>query len=136
MRLIERYLFRQLVGPTVLATLALASLALLPRLGEDFFPSVDTGQIRLHLRARTGTRVESTAALVDRVEAQLRQLIPAAELGGVLDNIGLPVSGINLSYSTSGPIGEGDADVLITLKDGHAPSARYVQLLREQLPRA
>ena len=134
--LLQRALARKALVLPAMLLFALASLALLPRLGEDFFPSVDTGQIRLHLRARTGTRVESTAALVDRVEAQVRQLIPAAELGGVLDNIGLPVSGINLSYSTSGPIGEGDADVLITLKDGHAPSARYVQTLREQLPRA
>ncbi|PZP32056.1 MAG: RND transporter [Roseateles depolymerans] len=116
---------------------ALLSLGLLgSQLGQDFFPGVDTGQIRLHLRARTGTRVESTAALVDQVERRVRQIIPAAQLDGMLDNIGLPVSGINLSYSTSGQIGEGDADILVTLKDGHAPSAGYVATLREQLPLA
>ncbi|MET0518541.1 MAG: efflux RND transporter permease subunit [Burkholderiaceae bacterium] len=115
---------------------ALGSLALIPLLGEDFFPSVDTGQIRLHLRARTGTRVESTASLVDQVEAKLRSTIPPQELEGVLDNIGMPVSGINLTYSTSGQIGEGDADLLITLADKHAPSADYVRQLREQLPQA
>ncbi|MFX7941986.1 hypothetical protein ABTK32_18960, partial [Acinetobacter baumannii] len=77
----------------------------LPGLGQDFFPVVDAGQIKLHLRARTGLRIEETAALCDHVEALIRQVIPAAELQSIVDNIGLPYSGINLSYSTSAPVG-------------------------------
>lgn len=110
-----------------------AAFALLPTLGSDFFPTVDGGQIRLHLRAPTGIRIEETAALCDAVEAAIREVIPAAELGDVVDNIGLPYSGINLSYSTSAPIGPGDADVLISLNEGHRPSAGYVRALRQHL---
>ena len=97
----------------------------------DFFPSVDTGEI-LHLRAPTGTRIE-TARLTDEVEAKIRGVIPADQLAGVLDNIGVPVSGINLTYDASDPIGTGDADVLITLKPNHASTAAYVATLRNVL---
>ena len=99
----------------------------------DFFPSVDTGEIRLHLRAPTGTRIEETARLTDEVEAKIRGVIPADQLAGVLDNIGVPVSGINLTYDASDPIGTGDADVLITLKPNHASTAAYVATLRNVL---
>jgi multidrug efflux pump subunit AcrB len=85
------------------------SLGLVFLLGEDFFPVVDAGQLRLHLRARTGTRIEETARLVDEVEQSIRRQIPADELDGVLDNIGIPGSGISLSYSNNGLIGTGDA---------------------------
>lgn len=105
------------------------------QVGEDFFPAVDGGQIRLHLRARTGTRIEETVRLTDQVEAAIREEIPAAEIGGVLDNIGIPTSGISLSYSNSGLIGTGDADILISLRPGHGPTAEYVRRLRTRLNR-
>ena len=110
-----------------------ASLLLLPLLGRDFFPASDTGEIRLHLRAQTGTRIEQTARLVDEVEQHIRTLIPASQLDTMLDNIGLPVSGINLTYDSSLPVGSSDADILVSLKAGHKPTARYVTLLRDRL---
>jgi multidrug efflux pump subunit AcrB len=103
--------------------------------GQDFFPTVDTGEIRLHLRAPTGTRIEETARLTDHIESRVRQLIPAQELRSVLDNIGLPVSGINLTYDSSSPIGSADADILISLRPQHKPSAHYVDQLRVDLNR-
>jgi multidrug efflux pump subunit AcrB len=105
----------------------------LPGLGQDFFPTVDSGQIKMHLRARTGLRIEETAALVDSVEALIRQTIPAAELSSIVDNIGLPYSGINLAYSTSAPVGPSDADIFIALKEKHHPSAEYQRRLRRSL---
>jgi len=116
------------------AIIAFPINAWLPGLGQDFFPQVDAGQIRLHLRARTGTRIEQTTALCDEVEAEIKKLIPAEEIGSIVDNIGLPYSGINLAYSTSAPVGPGDADILISLKEGHAPTADYVRELRKTLP--
>jgi multidrug efflux pump subunit AcrB len=105
-------------------------------LGRDLFPQVDTGQIKLHMRAPTGTRIERTAVIADDVEAVIREVIPADELDTILDNIGLPYSGINLSYSNSGTIGTFDADILISLKPGHQPSEKYVNLLPEHLRKA
>jgi multidrug efflux pump subunit AcrB len=111
-----------------------AGFLLLPFLGQDFFPSVDAGQVRLHLRARSGTRIEQTSALCDQVEATIRRVIPAGELVSLVDNIGVPYSGLNLAYSTSAPIGTGDADILIELKPGHhAPTEGYVRTLRARL---
>jgi multidrug efflux pump subunit AcrB len=104
-------------------------------LGQDFFPSVDAGRFRLHLRARTGTRIEETAKLVEEVESVIRREIPASEMSGILDNIGIPTSGIALSYSNNGLIGPGDADVLVDLKEGHQPTDDYVRLLRLKLNR-
>ncbi|MDR8728037.1 efflux RND transporter permease subunit [Burkholderia pseudomultivorans] len=112
-----------------------ASTGLFAVAGQDFFPSVDTGEIRLHLRAPTGTRIEQTARLTDQVEARVRAVIPAHEMAGILDNIGVPVSGINLTYDSSDPIGAGDADVMITLKPNHRPTATYVARLRNVLNR-
>ncbi|EMH3016054.1 efflux RND transporter permease subunit [Burkholderia multivorans] len=111
----------------------IASAGLYAFAGQDFFPSVDTGEIRLHLRAPTGTRIEETARLTDEVEAKIRTVIPPRELAGVLDNIGVPVSGINLTYDSSDPIGSEDADVMITLRPDHAPTAAYVATLRNVL---
>jgi multidrug efflux pump subunit AcrB len=111
----------------------LVSFALVPMLGRNFFPSVDAGQIKLHIRAKTGTRIEETARLCDEIERQIRKQIPAAEIKNVVDNIGLPVSGINLTYSNSSPIGPGDADILVSLSEGHRPTEEYVKLLRESL---
>jgi multidrug efflux pump subunit AcrB len=110
-----------------------ASFALLPWLGEDFFPAVDSGQFKLHMRAHTGTRIEETANLCDQVEDAIRQMIPPGEIDSVIDNIGLPYSSINLSYSNSAPIGPADADVLVTLKPGHGPTDEYVHDLRLRL---
>src|ERR1043166_1410623 len=93
-----------------------ASWHLVPFLGQNFFPSVDAGMFRLHVRAPTGTRIEQTAKLVDRVEAAIRAQIPANELEGIIDNIGLPISGINLSYDNSGISGPADGDILVSLK--------------------
>jgi multidrug efflux pump subunit AcrB len=109
------------------------SFALVPWLGEDFFPAVDGGQFKLHFRARTGTRIEETASLCDRVETSIRELIPARELSSIIDNIGLPYSSINLSYSNSAPIGPSDADILVTLNKGHRPTEEYVHDLRARL---
>jgi multidrug efflux pump subunit AcrB len=107
---------------------------LLPWLGSDFFPTVDAGQVRLHLRARSGTRLEETARLCDAVEARITQIIPPQDLDSLIDNIGVPYSGINLSYSTSAPVGPGDADIMIALRaDRHRPTAEYVRMLRAQL---
>ncbi|MGA2961247.1 MAG: efflux RND transporter permease subunit [Candidatus Korobacteraceae bacterium] len=112
------------------------SLGLVFVLGEDFFPSVDAGLIRLHLRGRAGLRVEETARLTDEVENVLRREIPKAELQTMLDNIGVPYSGLNLSYSTSGVIGTSDAEILIALNsEHHHPTAGYVERLRQELPR-
>ena len=118
------------------AAIVAASFLLVPFLGADFFPAVDAGQIKLHVRAPTGTRIEETARLCDRIEAAIRRIIPAAELGTVIDNIGLPVSGINITYSNSGVIGPADADILLDLKAGHAPTDDYIRRLRERLPGA
>jgi CzcA family heavy metal efflux pump len=112
------------------------SLGLFAFLGEDFFPQVDAGLLRLHVRARPGLRVEETARLCDQVEAALREEIPHGEVQTILDNIGLPNSGINQSYSSSGTIGTSDAEILIALDpEHHSPTADHIRHLREALPR-
>jgi len=111
-----------------------ASCGLFTVLGRDFFPSVDAGLIRLHFRAPTGTRIEETARLADHIESAIRRTVPAAELDTVLDNLGLPYSGINLSYSNAGTIGTFDGEIQIALKKDHAPTADYVKKLRAALP--
>ena len=109
----------------------LSSLALLiPWLGRDFFPSVDSGSFKLHMRGPTGMRIEETANLCDHVEQAIREQIPAAEVDTVIDNIGLPYSGINLSYSNSAPVGTSDADILVTLSAKHHPTDNYIHQLR------
>jgi multidrug efflux pump subunit AcrB len=115
---------------------ALASVGILtPSLGQDFFPSVDSGSFKIHVRARTGTRIEETAALCDHVDATIRQNIPGDEIVNVVDNIGLPYSGLNLSYSTSAPIGPADADIQVQLTEKHHPTDAYVENLRTLLAR-
>jgi multidrug efflux pump subunit AcrB len=111
------------------------SFALLPFVGEDFFPTVDSGEFKIHLRAPTGTRIEDTAALCDRVEDDIRRQIPPSELETIIDNIGVPYSSINLSYSTSAPIGPGDADIQVELAAKHRPAKEYVRILRARLGR-
>ncbi|MGA7244834.1 MAG: efflux RND transporter permease subunit [Terracidiphilus sp.] len=115
---------------------ALGSVALLvPWLGQDFFPAVDAGQFKIHVRARTGTRIEETAALCDHIDATIREHIPSNEVVTIVDNIGLPYSGLNLSYSTSAPIGPADADIQVQLTPKHHPTDEYVQELRGALAR-
>lgn len=113
----------------------LLSCLLYPVLGRDFFPSVDAGQIRLHMRAPTGTRIEETARLADEVEAAIRELVPKDQLETILDNLGVPNSGINLSYSNAGTIGTLDGEILLSLRDGHRPTDEFVSLLRAELPK-
>src|SRR5271163_1365398 len=114
----------------------LGSMAILiPWLGQDFFPSVDSGSFKLHLRAPTGMRIEETANLCDLVERSIRSQIPAGEVQSVIDNIGLPYSGINLSYSNSAPVGTQDADVLVNLSANHHPTDDYIRQLRLTLPK-
>src|SRR5690606_23060689 len=124
---------RRVFAPLFLGFCVL-STGLYTQLGRDFFPSVDAGQIRLHFRMPTGTRIEETARHADLINAAIREIIPAEELGTLLDNLGLPYSGINLSYSNAGTIGTLDGETLIALKPGHAPSEKYVNLLRRELP--
>ncbi len=117
-----------------LGFLFVSSALIFPWLGSDFFPTVDAGQMKLHIRAPTGTRVEETAKYCDKIDARIRQIIPAKDLESIVDNIGLPNSGINLSYSNSAPVGPADADILISLKRGHKPTADYMRKLRATLP--
>jgi multidrug efflux pump subunit AcrB len=111
------------------------SFVLVPWVGQDFFPAVDSGQFKLHLRAPTGTRIEETALLCDQVDETIREIIPKKQLENIVDNIGLPYSGLNLSYSNSAPIGPQDADILVALNEGHRPTAGYVHDLRLELNR-
>ncbi len=120
----------------VMASSALLAFPLgpLPGLGQDFFPAVDAGQIKLHMRARAGTRIEETAALADAVEASVRRTIPRNEIASIVDNIGVPYSGINLAYSTSNPVGPSDADIFISLNPGHSRTDGHIRALRRALP--
>ncbi len=133
-RLLERVLHHRRAFLLAFFSACLGSLAVLvPWLGQDFFPTVDAGSFKLHLRAPTGMRIENTAFLCDLVENSIRQQVPAAEVQSIIDNIGLPYSGINLSYSNSAPIGTSDADILVTLTPNHHPTANYVNQLRLSL---
>jgi multidrug efflux pump subunit AcrB len=113
----------------------LASFALVPFIGSNFFPQVDSGQILMHARVPVGTRVEETAARFARIEDAIRRVIPSDQIETLVDNIGLPPSSINLTYNNTGVMGSQDGDVQIALKEGHAPTADYVRQLREVLPR-
>jgi multidrug efflux pump subunit AcrB len=125
---------RRLFIPIFLGVCLLAFL-LAPYLGRNFFPDTDSGQISLHMRAKTGTRIEETARIADLVEDAIRREIPASELDVILDNIGLPYSTINWIHSSSGVIGTSDADILVSLKENHRPTADHIRKLREVLPR-
>ncbi|MFZ0663511.1 MAG: efflux RND transporter permease subunit [Acidobacteriaceae bacterium] len=117
------------------AFIVVSSVALYPFLGQDFFPSVDSGQFNLHVRAQTGTRIEDMAALCDRIDGVIRETVPKKELVTIIDNIGLPYSGINTVYSNSAPIGPADADIQVSLTEKHHPTDEYVQELRGKLNR-
>ena len=114
---------------------AVASFGLVPWVGQDFFPSVDSGQFKLHVRAPTGTRIEDTAMLCDQVDEAIRDIVPKKQLDSIIDNIGLPYSGLNLSYSNSAPIGPQDADIMVQLAEDHRPTPAYIHDLRIELNR-
>ena len=109
--------------------------ALIPLLGQDFFPNTDSGQFILHVRAKSGMRIEETARLCDLIESKIRSVIPASELTSVLDNIGMPYSQLNTIHQVNGTVGSGDADIMVSLDEKHHPTDAYIRTLREQLPR-
>jgi CzcA family heavy metal efflux pump len=133
-QLLETALEHRKLFAVCFVTFCVLSMGLVFFLGQDFFPSVDAGIFRLHVRARAGLRVEETARLCDQIEAVLREKIPGNEIETVLDNIGVPYSGLNLSYSNSGVIGTSDAEILVALKENHHPTQKYVHQLRQELP--
>jgi multidrug efflux pump subunit AcrB len=112
-----------------------ASFLLAPWLGRNFFPDIDSGEIALHVRAPVGTRIEDTADEFDHIENAVRSVVPPNQLGSIIDNVGLPNSGINLTYNNSGTTGPNDGDIMISLNENHAPTAGYVKTLRKILPR-
>jgi multidrug efflux pump subunit AcrB len=133
--LLARLVSLRLAFVPIFLIVCLCAFALVPFLGQDFFPDTDSGQFILHVRAKTGTRIEETARLADQVETSIRQTVPPAEVDNILDNIGLPFSNINYVYNRSGLTGAADADVLVSLKKEHHRTADYVRTLREKLPR-
>lgn len=133
--LLEAVLTHRISFLLLFLTFCAGSWLLIPVLGQDFFPSVDAGQFRLHVRAPSGTRIEETTRLVEQIETVIRGVIPASELGGMLDNIGMPYGGIPLTYIDNGLTGTGDGDILVSLGHGHRPTAEYTRLLRIRLNR-
>ncbi|KXU87359.1 RND transporter [Caballeronia megalochromosomata] len=133
--ILSTLLVKRRMFATLFLGFCLLSTALVLVLGEDFFPSVDAGDIRMHMRAPTGTRIEETARLADEVEKVVRQIVPQDELATILDNLGLPYSGINLSYSNAGTIGTLDGEIQVALTPDHAPTQKYIDELRALLPR-
>jgi multidrug efflux pump subunit AcrB len=125
---------RRAVFVTGFLAFVAASFALTPFLGRDFFPSVDSGQILMHARTKVGTRVEESANQFADIQKAIRQIIPPHDLATIVDNIGMPISGINMTYNATGTIGTQDGDVQIKLREGHRPTAEYVRALREELP--
>ena len=126
---------RRRVFVTGFLIFVLVSFALVPLLGRNFFPSVDAGQIMIHARAQAGTRVEETARIFAEIQNEIARIIPRQEIASTVDNLGLPYSGINLSYNNTGTIGSQDGDIQLSLHEGHRPTEEYVRALREQLPR-
>jgi multidrug efflux pump subunit AcrB len=132
---LKRLVRRRVTFIPVFLMVCSCAFLLVPFLGQNFFPSSDTGSFILHLRAKSGTRIEETAKLCDLVEQNIRKTVPAGEVDNILDNIGLPYSTLNLQHSTSGLIGPADADILVSLKENHRPTADYIAALRASLPR-
>jgi multidrug efflux pump subunit AcrB len=132
--LLTTIVFRRVIFIPIFLGACLSVFLLVPWLGQNFFPDSDNGQFILHMRVKAGTRIEETARLADLVEASIRQKIPAQEMDNILDNIGLPYSTINFMHATSGLIGAGDADIMVSLKEKHHPTANYVRELRRTLP--
>ncbi len=134
--LLERALGARRLFAAVFMGGVLLSFALVPFLGENFFPSVDAGQMTLHVRVPIGSRIEDTSAAFQRIEARIRGIVPPAELATIADNLGLPVSAINTTYNNSGTVGPEDGDILITLAEKHRPVTDYQKRMRAELPRA
>src|ERR1700761_6584067 len=133
--LLTRLVFaRKFFVPAFLGV-CLCGFLLLPFLGQDFFPSTDSGEFILHMRAKTGTRIEETARLADQIETSIRRKIPGKEVNNILDNLGLPYSPYNTMHLTSGIVGAEDGDILVSLNEDHRPTANYVRQLRRDLPR-
>jgi multidrug efflux pump subunit AcrB len=133
--LLERLVAVRKAFIPIFVLLCLCAFLLVPFLGQNFFPSSDTGSFILHLRAKSGTRIEETARLCDLVEQNIRKTVPPAQIDNILDNIGLPYSTLNFQHATSGLIGAGDADILVSLKKDHRPTDEYIADLRTSLPR-
>ena len=133
--LLGRLVAARVIFIPVFLLLCVSTFLLIPFLGQNFFPSSDNGAFILHLRAKSGTRIEETTRLCDLVEQKIRQAVPPSEMDNILDNIGLPYSPLNFQHSTSGVIGAGDADILVSLKENHHPTADYMRSLRKTLPR-
>src|SRR5262249_45727707 len=125
----------RLATVAVLLGFAFGSLLLFPRIGQDFFPSVDAGQFRLHVRAPTGTRVEETERVFGQVEDAIREAVPDSERAMILDNMGLTQSFTIMAYVDNGTVSDADGEILVSLKPGHRPTADYVARLRQELPR-
>jgi multidrug efflux pump subunit AcrB len=132
--LLSMALRRRAVFVTAFLAVVIASFALTPFLGRDFFPTVDAGQILMHARVRVGTRIEQSAQQFANIEKAIRQIVPSDELATLVDNIGVPASGINMTYNNSGTIGASDGDIQIKLNEDHRPTAEYIRALREELP--
>ncbi len=132
-RLLEWVLTHRAITGGAFLAFALASVGLVAVIGQNFFPYVDAGQMRLHVRPPTGTRIEEAAAIFASIDSEIRRVIPPQELDSILDNIGLPNSGINLAFSDTVTNGNGDGDILISLKPNHHPTLDYTRELRKIL---
>ncbi|HEX4275615.1 MAG TPA: efflux RND transporter permease subunit, partial [Bryobacteraceae bacterium] len=131
--LLTTFVYRRFVFVPVFLALCAGGFLLFPWLGQDFFPSSDNGQFRLHFRTKTGTRIEETARLNDLIDQSLRRMIPARELDSIVDNIGVPQSGINTTYDNSGLLGSAEGNILVSLKEDHRPTQQWVTALRPKL---
>jgi len=135
MHVLEIFVHHRLLFVPCFVLVCLSVFLLYPWLGQDFFPTSDTGQFKLHLRAKTGTRIEETARICDLVEKFIRRQIPQGEVVSILDEIGLPYSSINTIYSNSAPVGSADADIMVSLAENHRPTEEYIHALRHSLPK-
>jgi multidrug efflux pump subunit AcrB len=106
---------------------------LFPFLGQDFFPSVDAGAFDMHVRMKAGTRIEETARSVDQIEQMIREVIPAKQLKGIIDNLGIPYSGINTSYNNTGTMSAADGDILVSLNQNHDPTNKFIEAIRTRM---
>jgi multidrug efflux pump subunit AcrB len=133
-RLLRSLVFSRKAFVPIFLLCCLCAFLLVPFLGQNFFPATDNGSFTLHIRAKSGTRIEETAKLCDLIEQDIRKQVPPSQIDNILDNIGLPYSTMNFQHATSGLIGAGDADILVSLKEDHRPTAEYVAMLRKSLP--
>jgi multidrug efflux pump subunit AcrB len=133
-RLLRSLVFSRKAFVPIFLLVCLCAFLLVPFLGQNFFPATDNGSFTLHIRAKSGTRIEETARLCDLIEQDIRKQVPPSQIDNILDNIGLPYSTMNFQHATSGLIGAGDADILVSLKEDHRPTAEYVAMLRKSLP--